>query len=73
MVFRNHRSGWHVVKYPLSLTSMEKKTKVDPRTLPQLNPASSMWQSYLTCLTEKEQKNITGTLVAQKIYEGSSF
>ena len=50
MVFRNNRSGWLVVKHPLSLTSgEEKKTEVDPRTLPELNPASSMWQSYLIC------------------------
>ena len=49
MVFRNNRLGWHVVKHPLSLTSIEeKKTEVDPRTLPQLR-WSSMWQSCLTC------------------------
>ena len=33
MVFHNNRSGWHVVKDPLSLTSTEEKNRGGSKNL----------------------------------------
>ena len=56
IVLWSNRSGWHFVNNPLNLTSIkEKKTEVDPGTLPQLR-WSSMWQGYLICFSKGTKK-----------------
>ena len=45
MVFRNNRSGWHVVKHPLSLTSIEEKNRGGSR-----NPVTTKIEFYVAML-----------------------
>ena len=53
IALRNNLSGWHVVKHPLSLTSIEEKSRGGSG-----NPATIniTWFDF-----EKEQKNLTVT------------
>ena len=63
MVFCNNRSGWHVVKHPLSLTSRKEKRGGSK------NPFTTKMEFYVANLlkgTEKKQKNLTDTIVTQK-------